>query len=130
MACERCKKKKLLKNLKAKHLGTCVSEALKNNKVVMDVLCLMLEWMVVDDLHQRNQIVDTLKSTVFGKKVYDDFMSRQNQLLELVSINQMVLMTLPRVWCSNGLWPGGGLVTSISYKIWDVLKTDDLYEQK
>lgn len=86
MACERCKKKKLLKNLKAKHLGTCVSEALKNNRIVMDVLCLMLEWMVVEDLHQRNQIVDTLKSTVFGMKVYDDFMSRQNQLLELVQI--------------------------------------------
>lgn len=84
MACERCKKKKLLKNLKAKHLGTCVSEALKNNKIVMDVLCLMLEWMVVEDLHQRNQIVDTLKSTELGKKVYDDFMSRQNQLIELV----------------------------------------------
>ncbi|XP_022176889.1 C-Maf-inducing protein-like isoform X1 [Myzus persicae] len=83
MACERCKKKKLLKNLKAKHLGTCVSEALKNNKIVMDVLCLMLEWMVVEDLHQRNQIVDTLKSTEFGRKVYDEFMSRQNQLLEL-----------------------------------------------
>lgn len=86
MACERCKKKKLLKNLKAKHLGTCVSEALKNNKVVMDVLCLMLEWMVVEDLHQRNQIVDTLTSTMFGRKVYDDFMSRQNQLLELVRL--------------------------------------------
>ncbi|XP_025425740.1 C-Maf-inducing protein-like isoform X2 [Sipha flava] len=83
MACDRCKKKKLLKNLKAKHLGTCVSEALKSNKIVMDVLCLMLEWMVVEDLHQRNQIVDTLKSTEFGRKVYDDFMSRQNQLLEL-----------------------------------------------
>lgn len=84
MDCERCKKKKLLKNLKAKHLGTCVSEALQNNKIVMDVLCLMLEWMVVEDLHQRNQIVDTLKSTEVGKKVYDDFMSRQNQLIELV----------------------------------------------
>lgn len=84
MACERCKKKKLLKNLKAKHLGTCVSEALKNNKIVMDVLCLMLEWMVVEDLHQRNQIVDTLKSTELGNKVYVDFMARQNQLIELV----------------------------------------------
>ncbi|VVC30014.1 Hypothetical protein CINCED_3A004893 [Cinara cedri] len=83
MACERCKKKKLLNHLKAKHLGTCVSEALKNNRIVMDVLCLMLEWMVVDDLHQRSQIVDTLNSNELGKKVYDDFMSRQNQLIEL-----------------------------------------------
>lgn len=84
MACDRCKKKKLLKNLKVKHLGTCVSEALKSNKIVMDLLCLMLEWMVVEDLHQRNQIIDTLKSTEFGRIVYDDFKSRQNQLLELV----------------------------------------------
>lgn len=84
MACERCKKKKLLKNLKVKHLGTCISKALRNNKVVMDVLCLMLEWMVVEDLHQRNQIVDTLNSTEFGRQVYDDFMTRQNRLLEWV----------------------------------------------
>lgn len=59
--------------------------------------------MVVDDLHQRNQIVDTLKSTVFGRKVYDDFMSRQNQLLELVSTDQMILMMLPWAWFSKGL---------------------------
>ncbi|XP_050440547.1 C-Maf-inducing protein-like isoform X2 [Adelges cooleyi] len=83
MDCERCKKKKLLKNLKAKHLGTCVSEALKNNKIVMDVLCLMLEWMVVDDVQQRQQIVDTLKSTEFGRQVYDDYMLRQSQLHDL-----------------------------------------------
>lgn len=67
-------------------MAACVAEAVKNNKVVMDVLCLMLEWMVVEDLQQRNQIVDTLTSTMFGRKVYDDFMSRQNQLLELVRL--------------------------------------------
>lgn len=84
MACDRCKKKKLLKNLNAKHLAACVSEALKKNTVVMDALCLMLEWYVVEDLRQRNQIVDTLNSTEIGRLVYDDFMARQNQLLELV----------------------------------------------
>lgn len=57
----------------------------------MDVLCLMLEWVVVEDLQQRNQIVDTLKSTEFGRKVYDEFMSRQSHLFELVRENNFTL---------------------------------------
>lgn len=53
--------------------------------------------MVVEDLHQRNQIVDTLNSTEFGRQVYDDFMARQNRLLEWVrlilnSSNYLILM--------------------------------------
>ncbi|XP_069935697.1 C-Maf-inducing protein isoform X2 [Cherax quadricarinatus] len=77
-----CKRKKFLGML-VKSLGACMLLALRGNVTAQDVLCLMLEWKLIEGSDQSLQVVTTLQSTPTGKRRYQALSDRQMHLREL-----------------------------------------------
>ncbi|XP_064099710.1 C-Maf-inducing protein-like isoform X2 [Macrobrachium nipponense] len=77
-----CKRKKFLGSL-VKSLGACMLLALRGNITAQDVLCLMLEWELIDGADQSLQVVTTLQSTPTGKRRYQALCDHQMHLREL-----------------------------------------------
>lgn len=77
-----CKRKKFLGML-VKSLGACMLLALRGNNTAQEVLCLMLEWKLVEGPDQSLQVVTTLQSTPSGKRHYQALCERQMHLREL-----------------------------------------------
>lgn len=50
------------------------------------ILCLMLEYNIIDNKDTQLQIISTLESTDVGKKMYEQLCDRQRELKELVSL--------------------------------------------
>lgn len=89
-----CKRKKFL-NLLTKSLGACMLLALRGNTTAQDVLCLMLEWKLIDGSDQGLQVVTTLQSTTSGKRRYQALCERQLHLRELQQKGGPRKLTLP-----------------------------------
>lgn len=49
------------------------------------ILCLMLEYNIIDNNDTQLQIISTLESTGVGKRMYEQLCDRQRELKELVS---------------------------------------------
>lgn len=75
-----------------KHLGALLLVALRDHAIAQEILCLMLEWRLINGEDQEMQVVTTLQSTESGRLKYNELCKRQEHLKELVS----VLKLLPR----------------------------------
>ena len=53
---------------------------------LIQVLCAMLEFEIIESADLKMQIITTLQSTTAGKRMYADLCERQIQLRELVRI--------------------------------------------
>lgn len=53
--------------------------------VSRQILCLMLEYNIIDNNDTQLQIISTLESTGVGKRMYEQLCDRQRELKELVS---------------------------------------------
>lgn len=51
----------------------------------LQILCLMLEYNIIDNNDTQLQIISTLESTGVGKRMYEQLCDRQRELKELVS---------------------------------------------
>lgn len=60
---------------------------------VLQILCLMLEYNIIDNNDTQLQIISTLESTDVGKRMYEQLCDRQRELKELVS--------LPPAWAAS-----------------------------
>lgn len=78
-----CRRKRFIEQL-LKQLGTCLLLALRGQPAAQQVLCLMLEWELLEQQDQRLQLVTTLQSTSGGRERYYDLCRRQLHLKELV----------------------------------------------
>ncbi|KAJ6666072.1 hypothetical protein lerEdw1_000976 [Lerista edwardsae] len=79
------KTKKFLLSLAENKLGPCMLLALRGNQTMVEILCLMLEYNIIDNKDTQLQIISTLESTDVGKKMYEQLCDRQRELKELVS---------------------------------------------
>lgn len=55
------------------------------------ILCLMLEYNIIDNNDTQLQIISTLESTDVGKRMYEQLCDRQRELKELVSPRRCLL---------------------------------------
>uniref|UniRef100_A0A4W3IML2 C-Maf inducing protein n=1 Tax=Callorhinchus milii TaxID=7868 RepID=A0A4W3IML2_CALMI len=78
------KTKKFLLSLAENKLGPCMLLALRGNQTMVEILCLMLEYNIIDNKDTQLQIISTLESTDVGKKMYEQLCDRQRELKELV----------------------------------------------
>lgn len=100
---------------------------------VFQILCLMLEWQIVEASDQCMQIITTLQSTPSGKKKYQALCDRQLHLQELVStfvslLYPYVINNAPKVGATFCWW---GFVSPPYFRILEMRSlgslTSDLY---
>ncbi|KAG2469841.1 CMIP protein, partial [Polypterus senegalus] len=77
------KTKKFLLSLAENKLGPCMLLALRGNQTMVEILCLMLEYNIIENNDTQLQIISTLESTDVGKKMYEQLCDRQRELKEL-----------------------------------------------
>ncbi|KAJ7426460.1 C-Maf-inducing protein [Willisornis vidua] len=77
------KTKKFLLSLAENKLGPCMLLALRGNQTMVEILCLMLEYNIIDNNDTQLQIISTLESTDVGKRMYEQLCERQRELKEL-----------------------------------------------
>ncbi|ETE61040.1 C-Maf-inducing protein, partial [Ophiophagus hannah] len=77
------KTKKFLLSLAENKLGPCMLLALRGNQTMVEILCLMLEYNIIENKDTQLQIISTLESTDVGKKMYEQLCDRQRELKEL-----------------------------------------------
>lgn len=73
--------------------GVSVQEAEVTQVCVFQILCLMLEYNIIENKDTQLQIISTLESTPVGLHMYEQLCDRQRELKELVSytVNQQRL---------------------------------------
>uniref|UniRef100_A0A4W5MCN2 C-Maf inducing protein n=1 Tax=Hucho hucho TaxID=62062 RepID=A0A4W5MCN2_9TELE len=79
------KTKKFLLSLAENKLGPCMLLALRGNQTMVEILCLMLEYNIIENKDTQLQIISTLESTPVGLHMYEQLCDRQRELKELVS---------------------------------------------
>uniref|UniRef100_A0A8C8J517 C-Maf-inducing protein PH domain-containing protein n=1 Tax=Oncorhynchus tshawytscha TaxID=74940 RepID=A0A8C8J517_ONCTS len=79
------KTKKFLLSLAENKLGPCMLLALRGNQTMVEILCLMLEYNIMENKDTQLQIISTLESTPVGLHMYEQLCDRQRELKELVS---------------------------------------------
>ncbi|XP_048886048.1 C-Maf-inducing protein-like isoform X2 [Brienomyrus brachyistius] len=89
------KTKKFLVSLADNKLESCVLLALKGNKTMVEILCLMLEYDIIKNGDTRRQVVSTVQSTQPGLHTYSKLCERQRELRELQRKGGPVRLTLP-----------------------------------
>ncbi|XP_044289915.1 C-Maf-inducing protein isoform X2 [Varanus komodoensis] len=89
------KTKKFLLSLAENKLGPCMLLALRGNQTMVEILCLMLEYNIIDNKDTQLQIISTLESTDVGKKMYEHLCDRQRELKELQRKGGPTRLTLP-----------------------------------
>uniref|UniRef100_UPI00398ED1D0 C-Maf-inducing protein isoform X3 n=1 Tax=Pristiophorus japonicus TaxID=55135 RepID=UPI00398ED1D0 len=89
------KTKKFLLSLAENKLGPCMLLALRGNQTMVEILCLMLEYNIIDNNDTQLQIISTLESTDVGKKMYELLCDRQRELKELQRKGGPTRLTLP-----------------------------------
>lgn len=65
-------------------LGACRRSQAPVTLCVPQILCLMLEYNIIDNNDTQLQIISTLESTDVGKRMYEQLCDRQRELKELV----------------------------------------------
>uniref|UniRef100_A0A8C2MY98 C-Maf-inducing protein n=1 Tax=Cricetulus griseus TaxID=10029 RepID=A0A8C2MY98_CRIGR len=89
------KTKKFLLSLAENKLGPCMLLALRGNQTMAEILCLMLEYNIIDNNDTQLQIISTLESTDVGKRMYEQLCDRQRELKELQRKGGPTRLTLP-----------------------------------
>ncbi|XP_065516625.1 C-Maf-inducing protein-like isoform X3 [Lathamus discolor] len=89
------KTKKFLLSLAENKLGPCMLLALRGNQTMVEILCLMLEYNIIDNNDTQLQIISTLESTNMGKRMYEQLCDRQRELKELQRKGGPTRLTLP-----------------------------------
>ncbi|KAJ8281224.1 hypothetical protein GJAV_G00065000 [Gymnothorax javanicus] len=89
------KTKKFLLSLAENKLGPCMLLALRANKTMVEILCLMLEYNIIENDDTQLQIISTLESTEDGLCMYEQLCDRQRELRELQSKGGPTRLTLP-----------------------------------
>ncbi|MBN3315160.1 CMIP protein, partial [Atractosteus spatula] len=89
------KTKKFLLSLAENKLGPCMLLALRGNQTMVEILCLMLEYNIIENNDTQLQIISTLESTEVGKKMYEQLCDRQRELKELQRKGGPTRLTLP-----------------------------------
>ncbi|XP_013925883.1 PREDICTED: C-Maf-inducing protein [Thamnophis sirtalis] len=89
------KTKKFLLSLAENKLGPCMLLALRGNQTMVEILCLMLEYNIIENKDTQLQIISTLESTDVGKKMYEQLCDRQRELKELQRKGGPTRLTLP-----------------------------------
>ncbi|XP_061334382.1 C-Maf-inducing protein-like isoform X4 [Pezoporus flaviventris] len=89
------KTKKFLLSLAENKLGPCMLLALRGNQTMVKILCLMLEYNIIDNNDTQLQIISTLESTDMGKRMYEQLCDRQRELKELQRKGGPTRLTLP-----------------------------------
>ncbi|XP_077610296.1 C-Maf-inducing protein [Crocuta crocuta] len=89
------KTKKFLLSLAENKLGPCMLLALRGNQTMVEILCLMLEYNIIDNNDTQLQIISTLESTGVGKRMYEQLCDRQRELKELQRKGGPTRLTLP-----------------------------------
>uniref|UniRef100_A0A3B3RLI1 C-Maf inducing protein n=1 Tax=Paramormyrops kingsleyae TaxID=1676925 RepID=A0A3B3RLI1_9TELE len=77
------KTKKFLLSLSENKLGPCMLLALRGNQTMVEILCLMLEYNIIENKDTQLQIISTLESTLVGLRMYEQLCDRQRELKEL-----------------------------------------------
>uniref|UniRef100_A0A3Q3QJS2 PH domain-containing protein n=1 Tax=Monopterus albus TaxID=43700 RepID=A0A3Q3QJS2_MONAL len=89
------KTKKFLLSLAENKLGPCMLLALRGNQTMVEILCLMLEYNIIDNKDTQLQIISTLESTHVGLRMYEQLCDRQRELKELQRKGGPTRLTLP-----------------------------------
>ncbi|MEE6499925.1 hypothetical protein FKM82_003638 [Ascaphus truei] len=89
------KTKKFLLSLAENKLGPCMLLALRGNQTMVEILCLMLEYNIIENNDTQMQIISTLQSTDPGKRMYEQLCDRQRELKELQRKGGPTRLTLP-----------------------------------
>uniref|UniRef100_A0A8C6UZS3 C-Maf-inducing protein n=1 Tax=Neogobius melanostomus TaxID=47308 RepID=A0A8C6UZS3_9GOBI len=99
------KTKKFLLSLAENKLGPCMLLALRGNQTMVEVvssfysdqliLCLMLEYNIIENKDTQLQIISTLESTQVGLRMYEQLCDRQRELKELQRKGGPTRLTLP-----------------------------------
>uniref|UniRef100_H3CEF5 C-Maf inducing protein n=1 Tax=Tetraodon nigroviridis TaxID=99883 RepID=H3CEF5_TETNG len=89
------KTKKFLLSLAENKLGPCMLLALRGNQTMVEILCLMLEYNIIDNKDTQLQIISTLESTQVGLRMYEQLCDRQRELKELQRKGGPTRLTLP-----------------------------------
>ncbi|XP_034031597.1 C-Maf-inducing protein [Thalassophryne amazonica] len=89
------KTKKFLLSLAENKLGPCMLLALRGNQTMVEILCLMLEYNIIENKDTQLQIISTLESTQVGVRMYEQLCDRQRELKELQRKGGPTRLTLP-----------------------------------
>ncbi|XP_048829096.1 LOW QUALITY PROTEIN: C-Maf-inducing protein [Brienomyrus brachyistius] len=89
------KTKKFLLSLSENKLGPCMLLALRGNQTMVEILCLMLEYNIIENKDTQLQIISTLESTQVGLRMYEQLCDRQRELKELQRKGGPTRLTLP-----------------------------------
>uniref|UniRef100_A0A674NQS9 C-Maf-inducing protein n=1 Tax=Takifugu rubripes TaxID=31033 RepID=A0A674NQS9_TAKRU len=89
------KTKKFLLSLAENKLGPCMLLALRGNQTMVEILCLMLEYNIIENKDTQLQIISTLESTQVGRRMYEQLCDRQRELKELQRKGGPTRLTLP-----------------------------------
>ncbi|XP_061577113.1 C-Maf-inducing protein [Cololabis saira] len=89
------KTKKFLLSLAENKLGPCMLLALRGNQTMVEILCLMLEYNIIENKDTQLQIISTLESTQVGFSMYEQLCDRQRELKELQRKGGPTRLTLP-----------------------------------
>ncbi|XP_077424648.1 C-Maf-inducing protein isoform X1 [Vanacampus margaritifer] len=89
------KTKKFLFSLAENKLGPCMLLALRGNQTMVEILCLMLEYNIIENKDTQLQIISTLESTQVGLRMYEQLCDRQRELKELQRKGGPTRLTLP-----------------------------------
>ncbi|PWA33083.1 hypothetical protein CCH79_00013075, partial [Gambusia affinis] len=89
------KTKKFLLSLAENKLGPCMLLALRGNQTMVEILCLMLEYNIIENKDTQLQIISTLQSTQVGFRMYEQLCDRQRELKELQRKGGPTRLTLP-----------------------------------
>ncbi|CAL8357756.1 unnamed protein product [Lota lota] len=89
------KTKKFLLSLAENKLGPCMLLALRGNQTMVEILCLMLEYNIMENKDTQLQIISTLESTQTGLRMYEQLCDRQRELKELQRKGGPTRLTLP-----------------------------------
>ncbi|KAM9754879.1 LOW QUALITY PROTEIN: C-Maf-inducing protein [Menidia menidia] len=89
------KTKKFLLSLAENKLGPCMLLALRGNQTMVEILCLMLEYNIIENKDTQLQIISTLESTAVGVRMYEQLCDRQRELKELQRKGGPTRLTLP-----------------------------------
>ncbi|KAJ8416315.1 hypothetical protein AAFF_G00383370 [Aldrovandia affinis] len=89
------KTKKFLLSLAENKLGPCMLLALRSNQAMVEILCLMLEYNIIEHKDTQLQIISTLESTQVGWSLYEQLCDRQRELWELQRKGGPTRLTLP-----------------------------------
>lgn len=75
----------MCEELKKLHWNLYIGQNIHPSVSAVQILCLMLEYNIIENKDTQLQIISTLESTQVGLRMYEQLCDRQRELKELVS---------------------------------------------